>query len=273
MATNPYFKYFTHPGEQKLVEDRILEHIKIHGYTVKYLPRTIVNQDFLLNEDPLSTFDLAVELEVYIKDFQAFGGDGDFLSKFMLEIRDQITFVISRRRWEQVRAPKLIMENGFTYQTEEANTNLWGNSVAYEMEEGDGSQYQIQSMRPLEGDLIFFPLNKKLFEIKFVEHEAVFYEHGKLYTYEITCELYERDNRLNTGDDMIDSIEERFSLDLLLNRLVTEDGDPMIHEDGSSMIYEFRLADKIKAANNEGIKIEASKYVDFSERNPLEYIY
>ena len=87
MATNKYFRPFTYGREQDTAEDLIIESIKIYGLDVKYLPRTLVNPDALLGEDPQSEFDAAIDLEMYIKNTQGFEGEGDFLSKFNLEIR------------------------------------------------------------------------------------------------------------------------------------------------------------------------------------------
>ena len=144
MATNKYFRPFTYGREQDTAEDLIIESIKIYGLDVKYLPRTLVNPDALLGEDPQSEFDAAIDLEMYIKNTQGFEGEGDFLSKFNLEIRDQITFVMSRKRWEQVSNEKLLTEVGYNMQMEESNTNAWANSVAIRLETGTTEQYPLR---------------------------------------------------------------------------------------------------------------------------------
>ena len=172
MATNFYFNNFTNSQEQHLIEDLVTESIKIYGHDVYYVPRTIVARDSLYNQDDLSTFDSAYLVDMYIKNVEGFEGEGDLFQRFGVEIRDQITFVISQRT--------------FDLEISTATSLL----------------------RPKEGDLIFLPLNNKPFEIKFVEHEAVFYQMGSLQTYEMTCELYEYSGeRFNTGITSIDNIE------------------------------------------------------------------
>jgi hypothetical protein len=275
MATNKYFKYFSYGREQDTAEDLIIESIKIHGLDVKYLPRTLVNPDALLGEDPQSEFDAAIDIEMYIKNTQGFEGEGDFLSKFNLEIRDQITFVMSRKRWEQVSNEKLLTEVGYNMQMEESNTNAWANSVAIRLETGSTEQYQTHSPRPFEGDWIYFPLNRKLYEIKFVEHEAVFYQHGKLYTYELTCELVDRMGAIDikTGNTEIDSIQDRYSQDILIYQVMLEDETgSVLNEDGESILWEYRVEWQNKTANNEYFTQKSLDYIDFSERNPFSEV-
>lgn len=168
MATSTYFSKFDQSNEQNLYEDLIIESIKIYGHDVYYIPRTLNNIDNIFGEDPISSFDASYPMEMYIKSVDGFQGEGDFVSKFGLEIRDQVVFSMSRRR--------------FSY------LNL--------------------STRPKEGDLIYFPLTKKLFEIMFVEHEAFFYQTGRLQTYDITCELFSyNDENIDTGISDIDAVE------------------------------------------------------------------
>ena len=201
MTTNKYFSNFTYGREQDTQDDLIVESIKIYGQDVKYMPRTLVKEDDLFGEDILSKFETAVDLEMYIKNTTGFEGEGDFLSKFGLEIRDQVTFTMARKRWDQITTEKIIDEVGFNYQIETANTGAYSNSHSLMLETGSANGYSISSSRPNEGDLIFFPLNEKLYEIKFVEHEEIFYPHGKLYTYDLTCELFQYSSQqLDTGN-------------------------------------------------------------------------
>ena len=269
MTVNKYFKPYSYGREQDTAEDLIIESIKIYGLDVKYLPRTIINQDFLLGEDALGKFNSAIDLEVYIKNIQGFEGEGDFLSKFNLEIRDQITFTMARKRFSQIATEKLIDEVGYNYQVETANTQAWSVTDSYVLETGSANGYSITSTRPLEGDLIFFPLNNKLYEIKFVEHENIFYQHGKLYTYDIQCELYERDSRLDTGNTAIDIIESNTTLDILTYQFLDESGNTMLIEDGGYMLQEFRLEATAPMANNEYITAKSLSFVNWSEQNPF----
>lgn len=274
MATNKYFRPFTFGREQDTAEDLIIESIKIYGLDVKYMPRTIVGPDALLGEDPLSQFNDAIDIEMYIKNTQQFEGEGDFLSKFNLEIRDQITFVMARKRWEQVSNEKMLTEVGYNIQLEDVSTTTWGASNALRLENGGTEGYQTTSPRPFEGDFIFFPLNNKLYEIKFVEHENIFYQHGKLYTYELTCELVDRMGAIdiNTGNTAIDAIESRYSQDILIYQIQNQDGTNILAEDGGYMLQEYRIEAQNKTANNEVFTTSSFDYLDFSERNPFSEI-
>ena len=274
MAVNKYFRPFTYGREQDTAEDLIIESIKIYGLDVKYMPRTIIGPDALLGEDPLSQFNDAIDIEMYIKNTQQFEGEGDFLSKFNLEIRDQITFVMARKRWEQVSNEKMLTEVGYNIQLENGSTTAWGASNALRLENGGTEGYQTTSPRPFEGDFVYFPLNNKLYEIKFVEHENIFYQHGKLYTYELTCELVDRMGAidLNTGNTAIDAIESRYSQDILIYQIQNQDGTNILSEDGGYMLQEYRIETQNKTANNEVFFTGSIDYLDFSERNPFSEI-
>lgn len=198
-ATNLYFNNFANVQEQTLLEDLIIESIKIYGIECYYMPRTLVAEDSLFGEDPLSKFEQAYNVEMYIKSVDGFEGEGDFLSKFNIEIRDEITFVVSRRRWSE--------EIGVEQSTP--------------VNEDEGVA------RPAEGDLIYFPLNGKIFEVKFVEHEAVFYQLGELQTYELRCELYEYSyEEIDTGIASIDGVVAGFTGDAILFGIKAEDFNP-----------------------------------------------
>jgi len=178
MATNLYFNNSSY-AEQELINSLTSEVIQIHGLDVFYIPRTIVKEGVLLGEDVLSKFSTAYEIEMYLKTTEGFGGDGDMVSKFGLDIRDEVIFTVHTDRFE----------------------------LATDM------------VKPLEGDLIFLPLSKGLFEIKFVEHEQPFYQSGKNYSFDITCELYQySEEQLDTGIADIDNIEREQSaaIDLIM---------------------------------------------------------
>ena len=275
MSINKYFRPFTYTREQDVADDLIVESIKIYGIDVKYLPRTIVSEDILLGEDRLSTFNNAVDIEMYVKNTQGFEGEGDFLSKFNLQIRDQITFTVARKRWGQITNEKLLDEVGFNYQVETSSTGTYANTHSLQLEAGTANGYSITSTRPLEGDVIFFPLTNKLYEIKFVEHESIFYQHGKLYTYDLTCELFDRigGKRIDTGNTTIDTIESRYSQDILFNQFTLEDDSGVLNdEDGGYILQEFRIEATVNTANNEYITQQSLEYIDFSERNPFSEV-
>tara|TARA_R100000808_G_scaffold25083_1_gene61547 strand:- start:8546 stop:9388 length:843 start_codon:yes stop_codon:yes gene_type:complete len=277
MAINKYFNNFSYAGEQDLVEDLTIEAIKIYGHDVRYMPRTLVKEDNLFGEDTLSQFNLAVPVEMYIKNVEGFEGEGDFLSRFNLEIRDQLTLTVARKRFDQIsQGESLQDEVGYTYQLETANTSAPANSHMLMLEAGSAgvNSYSISSSRPLEGDLIYFPLNDKIFEIKFVEHEEVFYQTGRLQTYDLRCELFQYSHeQLDTGNTEIDAIETRYSGDMLFYEMLLESGDKLVSEDGDSIVQEsFRIETTDASANNEFYGLEADSILDFSEGNPFSEV-
>ncbi len=235
MATNFFFNNFQNSQEQLLIENLIIESIKIYGHDVVYVPRKRVSVDELLNEDPLREYIHAVPVEMYIKNVEGFEGEGDFLSKFNLQIRDQITFSLARR--------------------------VFADEVG-----------AIESIdRPQEGDLIFFPLNRKLFEVKFVEHEPVFYQLGSLQFYDLKCELFEYNNEyFETGIDDIDRMMRNYSLNMDIFALLTETGLPLTDEDGYTLLQEsYDINENDDIADNDIIETEADAFVDFTERDPF----
>lgn len=268
MATNPYFPNYQSLNEQDLIEDLLIEQIKVYGYDIRYLPREAVHPDYLFGEDSLHQFNIAAEVEIYVKNVEGFEGEGDLMSKFGLEIRDQITFSLARKRWEQIRTEKLISEEGYNYQLESANTFSADSSESYLLETG---AYTISSARPREGDVIYFPLTKRLYKIMFVEHESLFYEHGKLLTYDLKCELLEYSSeRFNTGVSEIDAIEDAYTSDILDSELLQENGFKLLHEDGGSIILEQRrIEDTDAQANNEFFQSEAEEFISWDEHNPF----
>jgi len=241
MATSVYFNNFQASQEQLLIENLIIESIKIYGHDVYYLPRTRVAFDEIYKEDTLSEFNTAHFVDMYIKNVDGFDGDGDFISKFGLEIRDRVTFTIARRTF---------------------NDEV-------------GSLIEIN--RPQEGDLIYFPLNRKVFEIKFVEHEAIFYQLGSLQTYDIQCELYEYSSeKFNTGIQEIDLLyvnnlisDTNYSPSVVNFSIQTEDANPytLLAEDGYMLVDEQFQIDDI--GDNEEIEAEADTFIDFSEIDPF----
>ena len=242
-TTNFYFNNYGNSMEQTLIEDLIIESIKVYGIECLYMPRTLVAKDNLFGEDVLSKFEDAYPIEMYIKNVDGFGGDGDFLSKFGLEIRDEMTLTVSQRRFGE------------------------------EVIDTDTTQ---EAGRPVEGDLIYFPLNGKIFEIKFVEHEAVFYQMGSLQTYDLTVELFEYSHeQFNTNVESIDSVETAYSGDSGFYQLLMEDGSILTMEDGSRVINDgYRIEDTDATANNEYYEAQTmsgsdANFIDWSESNPF----
>ena len=280
MAVNKYFNHFNYAREQDLVEDLTIESIKIYGHDVKYVPRTITARDNLYGEDPLSAYNDAADVEMYIKNVEGFEGEGDLLSRFGLQIRDEITFTLARKRFDQIRSEKLMTEVGYNFVMEDANTAapsrqfLSGNheTESIVLEQGTGDGYSITSNRPNEGDLIYFPMVDKTFEIKQVEHETLFYQTGRLQTYDLRCELFEYSSEaIDTGITEIDEIEDKFSLNILNNEILL-DGEEgkLLTEDGGSLMQEYEVETNDAQANNSLFTsdILAGGIVDFSEADP-----
>ena len=160
----------------------------MYGIDVFYIPRTFIRDATIMREVTSSSFRSYFVLEAYLENFDGYGGQGDLMSKFGIQVKDEVTLTISRERYENYIAPFL------------------NSRMLYMMEspQDDGAMQTIQ--RPKEGDLIYFPLGRRLFEIKFVEHEKPFYQLGKGYVYELQCELFEyEDEILETSVDEIDS--------------------------------------------------------------------
>ncbi len=276
MATNKYFQNVNHRGTQRLTEDLVVESIAMHGIDVYYLPKTLVNRDTLFGSDSLKKFTTAAQVEVYVKDVVGFGGEGDILGKFGLEMRDQVTFTIARRRYEQIKSEKILLETGsniifeygLTSQPYFRNSNTNSSLVA---ETATGNGYSITSPRPGEGDLVYYPQANTIFEIKFVEHEVPFYQFGALYTYDLQCEKFEYSSEaMDTGIADIDALEDNYSLIANVFEILAQNGDRIVHEDSSALIqeqYDIGVNDNI--ANNTVFSIGSVGIVDFSSSNPF----
>ena len=174
MPRNVYFSQAV-KSEQSLYEDLVIESLKIFGQDVYYIPRTLVERDTVLNEDPASSFDDAYLIEAYIENQDGFEGAGDLYQKFGLEIRDEANFIISKRQWERL-------------------IGLYNNTLE-------------NVHKPKEGDIIFLPLSNSFFEITFVEHEQPFYQLSNLPVYKLTCSLFEySEEQFDTDVAAIDDI-------------------------------------------------------------------
>ena len=177
MATNVFFNHKVR-SEQNLYEDVIIESLKMFGQDVYYIPREVITTDELLNED-YARFKDSYALEMYIENTDNWEGEGDLMSKFGLQIRDQATFICSKRRWEK-------------------EISLYNKKE--------------QLDRPAEGDLIYLPLTKTLFQISFIEHEQPFYALGNLPVYKLMAELFEYSSQeIDTGIKAIDTFESEYS--------------------------------------------------------------
>ena len=250
MPTNVYFDTGT-TSEQRLYEDLIIEQLKIYGQDVYYLPRKIANKDTIFGEDPASSFDDSYIIEMYVDNTDGYMGEQEIIKKFGLELRDDIVFTVSKLRWET------LISNNADLQT---------------------------SLRPNEGDLVYFPTTKAFFEIQFVEHEQPFYQQSALPTYKLSCTRFEYSSeRIDTGISTIDSIEDSLSTDTMNFQFTLENevGSFVLESSIGAIDYvineSFTMADQ--ATNDQGQVFETEAgtntastgddILDFSERNPF----
>jgi len=203
MATNPYITQ-KHRPEQNLYEDILIESIKFYGQDIYYLPREIVDREEIFLDSIQSQFSDAYKVEVYIENTDAFDGEGDLFTKFGIELRDQATFVIARRRWRELIGDRL-SENQF---------------------------------RPREGDVIYLPLSQSLFEVKKVETESPFYQLSQLPQFRMQCELFEfSDEDFDTGIDSIDQVEEEHAFQYELTMAAS--GDEQHYSPGENVYQDY----------------------------------
>jgi len=191
MSLNPFFLQGS-TNEQFLVQDLINEQLKIYGVEVYYLPRKIFKTDNIIREIQSSKFDDVFMMEAYINNYDGYAPDSDIMTKFGLRLKNEISLTISREKYEEFIAPFL-------------------EGISSGIREGLITEYDFADLiaRPKEGDLIYFPLGERLFEIKRVESEKPFYQLGTNYVYELSCELYEYENELiDTAIEEVDNTVE-----------------------------------------------------------------
>ena len=187
---SPLNSYFLQgsPSEQRLIQDLINEQLRMYGQDVLYMPRRIVGENSVIKEITASKFDDSYRIEAYLMNTDGFSGNGEILTKFGIRNSDEINLVISKERYDDFILPLL---------------KLWP--------EGDRKNAQ----RPQEGDLIWFPLDESLFEIKFIEFKKPFYQLNQLYVYELRCERFEYEDEIidvpnidETGIEVNESLKE-----------------------------------------------------------------
>ena len=273
MPTNVYFDTGTKP-EQHLYEDLMIEQLKIYGQDVFYIPRTLVKEDELFGEDTLSKFDDAYLIEMYFENVEGYEGEKEIMSKFGLQMNEDVTFVVARRRFEQLVSH---------------DSNL------------------IVKTRPNEGDLVYFPKVKKIFEISFVDHDDPFYQVHNVPAFKLKCKTFEYSGEdLDTGITEIDAIETDNSLDQLVYQITMEQsgtynegielesgdgnleqetqtggtdniigenetgGESIVLETGDYIIQEAYVTDTIdENAMNDFFDTQDDNIIDFSESNPF----
>ena len=260
MPVNHYFqdgKGIGNQSEKRLYEDLIIEGLKIYGQDVYYLPRTLVNRDLILGEDMLSKFSSALLLEAYMETTEGFAGEQEIVNKFGLEIREDTTFMIAKKRFNQAVDEKATL---------------------------------VKEGRPNEGDIIYMPLMNSFFEIQFVEDQEPFFQLGNLPVYKLRTTRFEYSSeKIDTGRSEIDVAEDRLSIDQLQHQLTLEDGGGIMLEDSDTTLntINFLLAETHEDINlatqtrdyadNATYNADAGfdtastgdDILDFTERNPF----
>lgn len=242
MPTNFYFQSGNTSGttnEQRLLEDLVIESMKIYGHDVYYLPRTLANKDNILGEDPLSYFAQAYPLEMYLENTEGFEGEGELLTKFGFEFRSNATFVVAKRRWEE---------------------SVGRNALHLQLPE-----------RPSEGDLLFFSKTKTFFQINYVDFLNPFYQLGKIYTYRLSCQVFDFSSEtFETGISEIDGIIGAKTQDELHWRLLSSTGDSILDSAGHPIVLgeaSTTNVDPLDQTNQ--IEAEAAGFLDFTAFNPF----
>ena len=273
MPTNVYFDTGT-KSQQHLYDDLMIEQLKIYGQDVFYIPRTLVKEDELFGEDTLSKFGDAYLIEMYFENVEGYEGEKEIMSKFGLQMNDDATFVVSRRRFEQLVSH---------------DSNL------------------IVKTRPNEGDLVYFPKVKKMFEITFVDHDDPFYQVHNVPAFKLKVKTFEYSSEdIDTGIAEIDAIETANSLDMLeyqftleqsgtfnqgielesgdgnieqetatggTDNIIGEDetgGEKLLLENGDYIIQESYVVDTVdENAMNDFFDTQDDNIIDFSESNPF----
>ena len=229
------------------MQDLVNEQIRMYGMDIYYIPREFVREATIMREVTSSQFNSYFIIEAYLNNTEGYGGQGDIMSKFGIQVKDELTLVVSRERYENYIAPFL-------------------NSRMQYLLDSRKTENSLKTIhRPKEGDLIYFPLGRRLFEIKFVEHEQPFYQLGKGYTYELQCELFEyEDEVLDTTIDEIDtSIMRKGPITTVELMPVVSDNAEVEVNIGPGYVQEFRIT-------NEGFDYEDPPTV-IIEDSPLGF--
>ena len=224
MAVNKFFhdsNKTSISAERDLYKNLVKEAIQIHGHDVYYVNRTFVNEDTLFGEDTSSTFSESQLIEMYVENAEGgLEGEKELVSKFGLDIKDEVTFVVSKERFQDI-TKQIVLESGTTETfgavllEDETTTS----ESAYLVNEDESTDAD----RPLEGDLVFHPIINKMFEISFVDHDEPFFQLDNNPVYKLKCRLFEYGSEgLDTGVSAIDQIETDSSLDALSYQFTLE---------------------------------------------------
>ena len=270
--------------ERSLYQDLIKEAIQIYGHDVYYVNRTTVAIDTILGEDALSKFNNAQPIEMYVEDAEGFGGDKEIISQFGLENRNEITFVVSKERFQELDS-QVTLEDGTdttggailleTGTVETSNLSTLGDSHYILLD-----TTRTDADRPLEGDLVYHPVLAKMFEISFVDHDEPFYQLDNNPVYKLRCKQFEYSSEaLDTGIDTIDAIEGTLSEDTRQYQITLENEvGSVLLENAADTGYDSYIItedyvlgdmDTDKTAQNELFDELDDTVLDFSESNPF----
>lgn len=235
MATKPFFQHYDYSLEQDLYQDLVQECIQLYGLDLWYIPRNINNYDKVFGADDISSFDKAILVDFYLENVEGFEGDGTFMSKFGLQINDRVSFSVSHRTWDELVS----------------------------------SEYN-QLQRPREGDLLYYPLDGKCFEILYVEKKIFHYPLGTLPTYRVDCELFQYSNeKFSTGIPEIDIMAQLNSTNILDYALTDQEGHILTDQSENTLVSDKYDLEVIDNADNNAFIKEADDILDFSETNPF----
>ena len=231
--TSNYFRTYDATNEQRIIESLVQESVSIIGQDMFYLPKTYGNKDPILQASTINYFNEASMIDVYLESVEGFSGEQSIMSKFGLEIRDSLTFVIAKKTFEE-------------------------------------TTFLMTLTRPREGDLIFYPKQNKCFQIMYVDNKPQFYPLGTLPSYRLRCELFEYSNEIfNTGIDLLDTMYKVYSLNELDHALLTADGTPLLTEDGSPILTETIPPAQDIQSTNIPIQQAANTIIDHSQVDPF----
>jgi len=235
MAANPYLNNYFQSNEQDLVHNLMIEAIEFFGLDVNYLKRTPMDVDEILNEPQYEVFSNNAIVTAYVKNSTSFEGDGQFLQKFGLEIRDQITLTVSLRAFnEDVGTP-------------------------------------LSLSRPREGDIVYVPILNTMYQIKFVENASIFFQMGDIQSYDLVCDLLEYNNQVfDTGNTTIDTLYTAQTNDASGFFIVTSGNTAIVTSDGDNLVTsEYDPKTFTVYADNEQFQIESDLIIDWTDIDPF----
>jgi len=270
--------------ERSLYQNLVKEAIQIYGHDVYYVNRETVALDNVLGEDALSKYTNAEPIEMYVEDGAGFGGDKEIISQFGLENRNEITFVVSKERFQEMDSQINLEEGGGSIALESGTIDQTGNSS--NLSSFTGNFYILQDTattdadRPQEGDLVYHPVFEKMFEINFVDHDEPFYQLDNNPVYKLRCKQFEYASEvIDTGIATIDAIEGELSTDARQFQITLENevGSIQLENAADTGIASYILTedyivgdyDTDKTSQNELFDQLDDTVLDFSESNPF----